>query len=868
MASPGEGVAARPLLAFPPPSVDGIPPADTRPTFRPVRRPSAGRQGVRLTPQFDALREALEAERAALTEATTAPDPELVAVFDLAGGVDQFLRAAAGVPGLEFLSDVQEESTPADEDFYYEADGEVSDDLVPQSLYMVMTNAEAVGQLVSLFERWQQDESVTFERGLNPLKQVFGLLRNIRRWGPEDRIRETGLLEQWREDVAVVGAQGTSRVEIELWYRREAADRAAAQRLVSDVVTSLGGAVISATELAPIAYHALLADIPMSAVDRVVQAGPDAIELLTTETVMMVSPSKPMVFRTPEPTEGIGDRFDGRTPTGLPRIALLDGLPLANHAALQGRLVIDDPDDFAANYQADQQCHGSTMASLIAHGDLSSPGPAIGQPIYVRPLLRPHPAFPRTEIAPTEQLLVDLVHRAFRRLFEGDGSVPPQAPSIRIVNFSIGDPTRTFVRRLSPLARLIDWLAWQYNLVIVVSAGNHDPGIELPGDALSDEDQSAGAVVKALRSRARHRRLLSPAEAVNALTVGALHEDEAATELPDTVRDVLPRGLPASYSALGFGFRRSVKPDMLLPGGRQVFVAPAALSAETTELQPASTLVTGPGIAGAAPGLAGELDAVSFTCGTSNAAAFATRWANAVFDLLETLKAPADEFPFPDAQYHPVLARTLLIHATSWIDVRGEMMRLLGLSSQEARRELTRLMGYGPLRPERLATAEGHRVLLVGAGTIGKDKRHAFRLPLPDALSATREWRRLTITLAWLSPVNVRAQKYRMARLRFSDPRDQLGVAPVEADHNAVLKGTVQHQVFEGTDVVAFVSGSDLVIDVDCRVDAGPLPSPVRYGLAASLEVAAATRIEVHQQVRERLRQAVRVQARARIAAT
>ncbi len=29
---------------------------------------------------------------------------------------------------------------------------------------------------------------------------------------------------------------------------------------------------------------------------------------------------------------------------GKPRVALLDGLPFANHAALQGRLLIDDPD--------------------------------------------------------------------------------------------------------------------------------------------------------------------------------------------------------------------------------------------------------------------------------------------------------------------------------------------------------------------------------------------------------------------------------------------------------------------------------------------------------------------------------------------
>jgi hypothetical protein len=90
------------------------------------------------------------------------------------------------------------------------------------------------------------------------------------------------------------------------------------------------------------------------------------------------------------------------------------------------------------------------MASLIAHGDLSTPGPAIRQPLYVRPILQPHEFFAREEVAPPDELLVDLIHRAFRRMLDGDGQQSPAAPSVRVVNLSIGDPARTFVRRFSP----------------------------------------------------------------------------------------------------------------------------------------------------------------------------------------------------------------------------------------------------------------------------------------------------------------------------------------------------------------------------------------------------------------------------------
>lgn len=185
MANTGAPVGdPRPLLAFASPVTGKIPPSDGPNKFRPVQRPSAGRQGTHITPQFDALRSALEGGRAQLAGSTNAPDPELVAVFDLAGAVDGFLSAASGVEGLEFLAELQEDYVESDDDFFYEAKGERSDDGVPQSLYMVMTNAQAVTELVRLFELWQQDPKVKFATGLNPLKDVFGKSTHTRPGNP------------------------------------------------------------------------------------------------------------------------------------------------------------------------------------------------------------------------------------------------------------------------------------------------------------------------------------------------------------------------------------------------------------------------------------------------------------------------------------------------------------------------------------------------------------------------------------------------------------------------------------------------------------------------------------------------------------
>jgi hypothetical protein len=45
---------------------------------------------------------------------------------------------------------------------------------------------------------------------------------------------------------------------------------------------------------------------------------------------------------------------------------------------------------------------------------------------------------------------------------------------------------------------------------------------------------------------------------------------------------------------------------------------------------------------------------------------------------------------------------------------------------------------------------------------------------------------------------------------------------------------------------------------VDCRIDVGRPSTPVRYGLAVSLELAATVRADIHSEVRQGLRAQVR----------
>ena len=832
----------------------------------PPRSPSAQRQGQRITPHFSALSEALDARRIEAAQSTSESDPELVVVFDLAGTVPEFMRAVRGVEGLEFLAELDDEPLDPDEDFHFVVrDGEPLDRQVPETLYMVMSNAQAVTELIRLFTLWQADQRVKFARGLAPLKDAFVLLRAVRRWGPEDRVRETGLLDAWREDVQVAGSQGTTRVEIELWFRQDSTRRDTAHSEVERIVLAAGGSIVGSAIIESIEYHGVLADLPYSQVEAVLARGVDAIDLLTTESIMFVAPARPMSVPILDTVAAPTDLGALSTPsTVVPRVALLDGLPLANHDALAGRLVVDDPDEFTARYSSGRQHHGTAMASLICHGDLSASGAALSTQLYVRPIMQPHEFFPDREVVAPDELIVDLIHRCFVRLFDGDAAHPAAAPSVRIVNLSIGDPARVFARRMSPLAKLLDWLSHKYNVLVLVSAGNHSFSAAVSTENLDDPDALHQDVVTTRYMHARQLGLLSPAEAVNVLTVGAIHADAAVIEQSDTVIDAIPLGMPAAYGAVGFGHRRSVKPEILMPGGRQLFQRPLPdATGGPVNLIEARHSATGPGVLVAAPAPAGGSNGIAFSCGTSNSTALASRAANEIFDVLGAIP-PADEFAFPDAQYHPVLAKTLLVHAAEWGNSGRVLQTLLDLEPRSARRDMTQVLGYGSVVPEHVATAARTRVVLLGAGSISAGQRNKFNLPLPAGLAATTEWRRLTITLGWISPINARSWVHRQARLRFNPPDGQLGAERTQADTYAARMGTLQHEIFEGRAALAFAAGDSVQVYVDCRVDAGRIAGPVRYGLAVSIEMAPTVRVDIHAQMQQGLRAEVR--ARAQVA--
>lgn len=203
---------------------------------------------------------------------------------------------------------------------------------------------------------------------------------------------------------------------------------------------------------------------------------------------------------------------------------------------------------------------------------------------------------------------------------------------------------------------------------------------------------------------------------------------------------------------------------------------------------------------------------------------------------------------------------------TGWAEA-GERMRDLfkqEVSGHKIRELIGRSLGYGLVDQERVLGCTERRATLLGAGTLSNGEAHAFALPLPHDLSGTGGLRRLTITLAWLTPIAPGHQRYRKAQLWFgTDASDLIGVGRGDNayDHNLVKRGTVQHEVFEGEKARAFADGDALKIQVNCREDAAGLDDTVGYALVASFEVGEQVPVAVYEQVRQRLQAAVPITA-------
>ena len=821
-------MAELPFLFFPSPEVASKTPGSG--FGGNLKRPTAARQGQRLNPIFQQLQDSFNARSAELQQTPTGIDPEQVLVLETVGNVEDFAKAVKKVEGLEWMVEFALDGILPDEDFQDKKD---PDKELSGRLYLIMSNQTALTQMLSLWQRYTQNpDTMNFKsgeyHGLAKFKDVFLHLKDIRRWGVEDRLAERKIFDAWREDIQGEYGQRPVKFEAELWFRGSDDKRSETESIVSGLIQELGGSVISQCVIPSIAYHSVLGEIPAQTALQILEQ--PEVDLIKCENIMFFRPTGQMATGK-EPVEG--DITDCTVsaddlPAGDPIVAVLDGLPLENHRLLAGRLIVDDPDDWASEYPAIDRQHGTAMTSLIVHGDLNEGSSPLSRPVYVRPIMKPTAGrqSPRPEQVPDDVLFVDYIHRAVKRIMEGEGDDEAAAPTVRIINLSIGDRARHFFQVMSPLARLLDWLSARYNVLFVISSGNHPEPIDTgmssrKFEALNSSEREA-LIIQKIYEDARHRRLFSPAESINGLTVGAIHQDNSQNASIGHLVDVFESILPSPVSAFGFGYRRSIKPDFLLSGGRVLY----DLSLHRQQLEWRGRKIA-PGNQVAAPSSqAGELNKSQFCCGSSNSAALTSRAASICYDYLAMIfseQAPDDDF----ATFGVPVLKAMLVHGCSWGDLGDRLDELLRTddNGRQIKNWISRWVGYGIPDLQKALGCNEQRATLLGFGQLNDGEAHVYNLPLPPSLSAQHEWRKFTVTLAWLSPVASTTQRYREAQLWFDFEggmksreklSEKLSVNGIDSDSHATRRGTVQHEVFEGESAVAISDGDTLQIKVNC----------------------------------------------------
>ncbi len=854
-----------PLLIFPqfkalvPPARIGFP-AST------PEIPAHRRQVERLGSQMQSIDSEFQRFKGTIDSTMMIGEPEFVLVLELANRVDD-LQRAVNAAGLEWLGEWGVD-LEADEDFPALGKKTARDG----RLFVSMVNQQGITELLSLWDRWRQGQQLP--RGKTKWRDIFACLKNIRRWGMQETLIETDMkkyFEDFSDDDEDVSFQ------IECFYHNNQEKRRTIERDIRTFLERAGGETISDfIDMTDIAFHAVKARMSAAKIKALLNSAKEQIHLFIYPNVMFFRQTGQSMIAN---VEGDGEEAEYPPQTAAeqpPAAAILDGVPNLRHRALKNRVDFDDPFDLADKYQPGERLHGTAIASLIIHGDRADETtPPIRSQIHHVAVMQAdeqaRKVGEKREHFPDDCFYEDRIEQAVRRILEGDGETEARAATIKIINLSLGDPTRPFIHALSPWARLLDWLSWKYRVLFCVSAGNYsgayDFSMPYSEYRLKSDEEKKQLVLKAMQTGVIERRLLAPAESINALTIGALHQDESGNYTLGRRVDLLPDSkLLSPVSCLGHGFRRSVKPEVYFPGGRQLYDEP--LSPSDTKFKINST-VSKPGQKVARDSTEqGKLSEYVFSCGTSNATALATRAGVQIHEVLRQLNSESENEQIPD-NLTAVLIKTLLVHGSMQNRDSQEAIECLknANNSKIPKAIRSRFLGYGAVNIGRVLGCTEQRGTVIGCGEITTDKIHEYRFPVPGEFSGKKTFRKMVVTLAWFSPINTRHRYLREAKLEIK-PDKKWGETPLivnrtDGDYDQVKRGTVQHEILEGKNQLAvFSPAEEIVLQVICKKDATKqLEDSIPYGLAVTLEAADESQIPVYNRIRERLSEQVEITA-------
>ena len=433
------------------------------------------------------------------------------------------------------------------------------------------------------------------------------------------------------------------------------------------------------------------------------------------------------------------------TPTGSePRVGVIDSGTLSGHPLLQNWVLSEV--DFSGEGSSDQQGHGTQVTGLVVYGD-------------VHRCISTNAWTPRVLVASGKVLMrrddggtrfpdghrpEKLVEAAIRHLH--------QHQQCRVFNLSAGDSAQVYSGgRQFAWAEVLDQLARELDIVIVVSAGNVEVP-PLPDGSASGRD-ALQASVRDARLRESTTRICTPGTAGIAITVGAL----ARSDAPHTSGTLAaaPVGAPAPFSRVGPGYeakesQRSVKPDVVAYGGNFGLRTFAGGSLSwVPDLTANRRAGVDPHLGEPTTGLPGTTGRhLTSVLGTSLAAPHITHSAALALEAASTI---LDEPASANA------VRALLGACTVLPPCPQEW--LLDPEGDESWEKL-RLVGYGAVDADLVEHSRRNSTLLLAEDVVAEDNWHVYSVKVPPAFLSGKGRRGIVVSLAYDPPVRSSRKDY------------------------------------------------------------------------------------------------------------
>jgi hypothetical protein len=861
---------SKPLLIFPK-QTQQIPRHKLHPSLPSgLSHPNKEYQVERFERKISNLDTAISNEAIEIYSSIDGLEPERILVFEIKGSIDEFYKAVEKTEGMEFLGESYIDDVDPDEHFLFQQkEGDEIIDLerkVPLRLFLTINNYTALNELKTYWLKYKSGE--IFDKGTTKFRILFEQLNDIRNYSVKDRYQDTGIIEYFEERLRL--HEDEMFFEIELTFKKDPEYISGVYKRLDDLIIEVGGELIESSHIVidEIKYHAIIAKAPIDLFHELNEN--TDIQFFKCEQILFFRPLGQSIlnFNNDSPIEideDLNKIAKGLTLMDDPIVALLDGFPLQNHSILHDKVIVDDPENIEDDYPSKARLHGTSMASLILYGDLNEENvEPLNRKIYIHPIL--HPIYNDfngrfDETIPNERLFIDIIHSSVKRIFDGDSDTGGIAKKVKIINLSIGDLNRQFLHNNSSWARLIDWLSYKYNVLFIVSAGNYIDNLKLELDVEFSsliKEKKEELLLNSIIKDHYKRKILAPAESVNAITVGAFNSDNFNQEFTTNQSRVnlLERKEQMSpISRIGFGYLRSIKPDILMPGGRQLY----RHNPSNNGIFNLDNFSIPPGHKVAYPDMNETNKGLYYTRGTSNSAALASRFGAKIYQVLENLSF--ETLSIPD-RYFPVLIKALLVHGAT-NETIGRFKDLLG---EKFKSKILQYIGHGlVLNQEKVLSSTEQQVTLVGYGELSKDQSQIFELPLPNAISSVPISKQLTITLAWLTPINFSSNKYKKAAFyidnltgKNSEEKDINWNEGNLYNYNSSKRGSVQHIKFKGNEADPFIEDSTLQIRVNCREDGFKLTESVKYGIAVTFELLDETDINIYNEIRTRIAEKIK----------